>query len=128
MYKFMVISFPVFSVFLEEENKQYKSFCVIVIVIQLIRKPITELKKHRFIVLTEILTRVMSGPTFGLLIGNCIIKEKKIITNEWKIMPESSQLQNICFIVYPSNSFDLFGKRFPNKLPIPNYQCYMTYF
>lgn len=77
MYKFMVISFPVFSVFLEEENKQYKSFCVIVIVIQLIRKPITELKKHRFIVLTEILTRVMSGPTFGLLIGNCIIKEKK---------------------------------------------------
>lgn len=39
----MVISFPVFSVFLEEENKQYKSFCVIAI--QLIRKPITELKK-----------------------------------------------------------------------------------
>lgn len=77
MYKFMVISFPVFSVFLEEENKQYKSFCVIVIVIQLIRKPITALKKHRFIVLTEILTRVMSGPTFGLLIENCIIKEKK---------------------------------------------------
>lgn len=83
MYKFMVISFPVSSVFLEEENNKYKSFCVIVIVIQLIRKPITELKKkHRFIVLTEILTRVMSGPTFGLLIGNCIIKEKKIITNE----------------------------------------------
>lgn len=77
MYKFLVISFPVFSVFLEEENKQYKSFCVIVIVIQLIRKPITALKKHRFIVLTEILTRVMSGPTFGLLIANCIIKEKK---------------------------------------------------
>lgn len=40
----MVISLPVFSVFLEEENKQCKSFCVI----QLIRKPITELKKTSF--------------------------------------------------------------------------------
>lgn len=126
----MVISFPVFSVFLEEENKQYKSICVIVIVIQLIRKPITELKKTSFHCFNRNTHTGHVGADIWSFDRELYYqrKEKKIITNEWKIMPESSQLQNICFIVYPSNSFDLFGKRFPNKLPIPNYQCYMTYF
>lgn len=80
----MVISFPVFSVFLEEENKQYKSFCVIVIVIQLIRKPITELKKTSFHCFNRNTHTGHVGADIWSFDSELYYqrKEKKIITNE----------------------------------------------